>query len=141
LDAASSGDLYNTSRVAAFPEATPEVIAGRSERAKRQHAEGKLGRVTWTKESEASFTKSSGGQIRAPMASESIEQMRRTKREVEWNRPGRRAYQADLARALQANPEYREIMEKVHKASWTPKRRAEQAARAKAQGLGTQVRG
>ena len=139
LDAASSGDLYNTSRVAFFPEATPEVIAGRSERAKRQHAEGKLGRATWTEESEASFVKSSIGRVYASPSPESIEKMRKTKKEVEWNRPGRKERQAEIARELQARPSQKQHMRESQAAYWTPERRAEQAARAKAQGFGVRI--
>ena len=43
LDAAPEGTLLNLSKIAGYPEGTAEVLKGRSERAKMQHAVGNLG--------------------------------------------------------------------------------------------------
>ncbi len=66
--------------------------------------------------------------------------MSKTKREVEWERPGRREHQADLARVLHARPEVKLKIKVATEAYWTPERRAAQSIRAHAQGLGREVR-
>jgi hypothetical protein len=47
IDSMPREKLMNLSLIAHCPESTPEIRQGRSERAKAQHAAGKLGRSTW----------------------------------------------------------------------------------------------
>lgn len=140
LDASSVGDLYNLSKVALCPEATPAVCEGRSKRAKKQHLIGNFGRASWGPESEKRFSSKMRGSARGPMTFDSRARMIKTKREVEWNRPGRREHQAEIAKALQADPTFRAHLRKQTATYWTAERRAAQSERAKAQGLGVRVR-
>lgn len=129
--------LLNLSMIATYPEGTSEVLAGRSVRAKQQHAEGRFGRATWP----PGFQPKTGKPKGFVPTPESVQKMVETKKNVEWQRPGRRERQAEIARDLQNRPGFKEQIAIRTAAYWTPERRAEQAERARLQGLGTYVRG
>lgn len=120
---------------------SPELQKQRAENAKRQHAEGRLGLVTWSPEVAKEAHRKSGEARRGkPSSKESVEKMRKTKKEVEWANPARRKRQAEIARELNQRPGHKEYLRAKSKEYWTPARRLEQAERAKAQGFGGAVR-
>lgn len=128
--------LLNGSMVANCPECTPEILVGRSIRAKQQHAEGRLGRGTWPPGIEEEVHRKIGEARRGKtVRPESIEKMRATKKTVEWERPGRRAHQAKIAADLQSRPGFKEHLAQRTAAYWTEERRAAQAERARNQML------
>ncbi len=110
-------------------ENNPNLRRQRSERAKAQHAAGALGRSTWPDGLIPKIGRRRGHKVNP----ESIKRMIITKKTVEWEKPGRRERQAEIAKELQNRPGFKEYMRKRQQAYWTPERRAEQAERARNQ--------
>lgn len=82
LDAAPEGALLNLSKIAGYPEGTVEVLKGRSERAKMQHATGNLGAHTLTEKGKkrraAAVSRALKGRKQKP---EAVTKMRKACRE------------------------------------------------------------
>lgn len=130
ISAAPEEMLLNLSRIAEYPECTPEVLAGRSKRAKAQHAAGRLGNSTWTVEGRARIAKKTGERLRGrKQKPEAVAKMRKTCKE-RWT-PELRVAQRQrlLDQRSQRTAEQEHVIRAKQKSSWTPEKRATQRER------------
>ena len=130
LDAAPKGALLNLSRVAEYPEGTPSVVAGRSARARTQHANGNLGPHTITPEGKARIAAANSKRLKGRRQKpEAVAKMRKACRE-RWT-PELRAEQRQrlLDQRSQRTTEQDNAIREKQKNSWTSEKRANQRER------------
>ena len=135
LDNAKDSQLLNGSIIARCPESTLKIRQQRSERARIQHAKGRLGQATWNEDVKRKVAKKLS-ESWTPERRAALSKWAKKLNQTMWT-PERRARVAEAMRKRRVREKEEgappPVRSEAAKALWTPERRTAQAERMRRQ--------